>query len=164
MAEVFIGIGSNIEPEKNIPDCIGILQSRFGQLTLSPVYESEPVGFHGANFYNMVVGLITDLVPDELVDCLHTIENGFDRSRDTERFSSRTMDLDLLLYDDLIIDKDNISIPREEIIKYAFVLRPLADIVGTYKHPVLGKTYSELWREFNKEGIKLQQVNINVNS
>jgi 2-amino-4-hydroxy-6-hydroxymethyldihydropteridine diphosphokinase len=160
MAQVFISIGSNIEPEINIPDCIRMLERRFGQLLLSPVYESEPVGFVGANFYNMVIGLDTKLTPDELVDYLHTIESGFDRSRDTDRFSSRTLDLDLLLYNDLILENDNLSLPREEILKYAFVLRPLADIVGNCTHPVTGKSYSELWREFDQKGVTLRQVNI----
>jgi len=160
MVEVFISIGSNIDPEKNIPECIRILEKQFGQLILSPVYESEPVGFTGANFYNMVTGLNTRLTPDELVQYLRMIEDDFDRSRDTARFSSRTLDLDLLLYDDLVLNNDNVSIPREEIMKYAFVLCPLADIVGNYTHPVNGRKYCDLWCEFDKEGVNLRQVNI----
>ena len=160
MAQVFVSIGSNIDPEKNIPECVRILEQRFGVLLRSPVYESEPVGFEGENFYNMVVGFDTELTPEELVDKLHEIEGGFDRSRETGSFSPRTMDLDLLLYNDLILKQENISVPREEIMKYAFVLRPLADIVGSYTHPETGRCYSELWREFDKEGITLRRVNI----
>ena len=160
MARVFVSIGSNIDPEKNIPECIRILEQRFGALLRSPVYESEPVGFEGENFYNMVVGFDTELTPEELVDSLHEIEGGFDRSRDAGSFSPRTMDLDLLLYNDLILKQENISVPREEIMKYAFVLRPLADIVGSYTHPETGKCYSDLWRDFDKKGITLRRVNI----
>ena len=160
MARVFISIGSNIDPETNIPDCLRILEARFGELILSPVYESEPVGFEGENFYNMVAGFDTELAPEALVDYLHAVEGGFDRSRNTGRFSSRTLDLDLLLYDDLIRKQDKVSLPREEIMKYAFVLCPLADIVGSYTHPVTGRRYSDLWREFDKEGVTLRRVNI----
>ena len=158
MSEVFIGIGSNINPEINIPDCISMLEQQYGRLNLSPVYESEPVGFTGANFFNLVAGFETDLTPDELVESLHTIEDSFDRSRNSSSLSSRTLDLDLLLYDDLIIKNENLEIPREEILKYAFVLCPLADIVGDYRHPVNGRQYSELWREFDVKGVVLRRV------
>ena len=160
MPRIFISIGSNIDPEANIPDCIRILEEQFGELTLSPVYESKPVGFEGENFYNMVVGFDTELAPEDLVDCLHAIERSFDRARDGGSFSPRTMDLDLLLYDDLILKGDKVSVPRDEIIKYAFVLRPLADIVGSYTHPVIGRRYSDLWRDFNKDSETLRRVNI----
>ena len=160
MAQVFIGIGSNINPELNIPDCVRILRERFGELILSPVYESEPVGFEGENFYNMVVCFDTELTPEELVDRLHDIEGDFNRSRNTSSFSPRTMDLDLLLYDNLILKGSRLSVPRDEIMKYAFVLRPLADIVGSYTHPETGRCYSDLWREFNKDGITLRRVNL----
>ena len=117
MAQVFIGIGSNINPEINIPDCVQILRERFGELILSPVYESEPVGFEGESFYNMVVCFDTELSPEELVDGLHDIEGVFNRSRDASSFSPRTMDLDLLLYDNLILKGNKLSVPREEIFR-----------------------------------------------
>lgn len=160
MARVFISIGSNIDPGINLPDSVRILREQFGELMLSPVYESEPVGFEGENFYNMVVGLDTNLEPEELVDSLHAIEGSFDRSRDTGSYSPRTIDLDLLLYNDLVLEGDRISVPREEILKYAFVLCPLADIVGSYTHPVNGRRYSDLWREFEKDDIMLRRVNL----
>lgn len=160
MARVFISIGSNIDPRVNIPECVHILEDRFGEMMMSPVYESEPVGFEGENFYNLVVGFDTDLAPEQLVKCLHDIEGGFDRSRDTGSYSPRTMDLDLLLYDDLVLEGDRLSVPREEILKYAFVLCPLADIVGSCTHPVNGRRYSDLWREFDKDGIMLRRVNL----
>lgn len=160
MPRVFISIGSNIDPDVNIPECVRILRERFGELMLSPVYESEPVGFEGENFYNMVVGLDTDLGLEDLVDSLHAVEGVFDRSRDTGSYSPRTMDLDLLLYGDLVQEGDRVSVPRDEILKYAFVLRPLADIVGSCTHPVNGRRYSDLWREFDKNDIMLRRVNL----
>lgn len=151
-------MGSNIEREKHIRAGIRALQDIFGDLVISPVYESEAVGFEGDNFYNLVVGFETRLEPQALVEELHEIEAYFDRRRDANRFSPRTLDLDVLLYGDIVYNKGGLCLPRKEITEYAFVLQPLADIVGECTHPVLGKSYTELWQEFDKQDQSLWQV------
>lgn len=161
MAQVFISVGSNIEREKHLQAGLDALADLFGELQLSPVYESVPVGFDGENFFNMVVGFNTQLEPEKLVETLHEIEAKFDRRRDSNRFSSRTLDLDVLLYDDLIYEQNGLCLPRKEITEYAFVLQPLADIVGDSKHPLLNKSYSQLWQEFNIKDQSLWQVDFN---
>lgn len=158
MVRAFISIGSNIERERHIQVGIDALYNSFGDLMLSPIYESESVGFEGENFYNLVVGFETDLAPEDLVRCLHEIESEYDRRRDANRFSPRTLDLDLLLYGDLVLQTDNIRLPRKEITEYAFVLQPLADIVGNQFHPILEKPYKQLWHEFDKTRQTLWQV------
>lgn len=148
MAEVYLSIGSNIEPAKHIRAALTALQARYGEVLLSPVYETEAVGFAGDNFYNLVASLTTEESPQQVAQVLREIEDAQGRKRTGERFSSRTLDIDLLLYDDWILHTDQLEIPRNEIVKYAFVLRPLAELSPNAVHPITGQTYAALWAAF----------------
>ncbi|GMR16010.1 MAG: 2-amino-4-hydroxy-6-hydroxymethyldihydropteridine diphosphokinase [Gammaproteobacteria bacterium] len=163
MARVYISIGSNIDAEKNIRLAIHALQEHYGKLILSSVYESEAVGFDGDNFLNLVAGLNTEDDVHAVATTLRKIEDENGRDRSGPRFSSRIVDLDLLLYDDLILKEDNLDIPRDEITKNAFVLLPLEEIAPQLIHPVSGKTMCDLWMSFNKESQKLWAVDFKVN-
>jgi 2-amino-4-hydroxy-6-hydroxymethyldihydropteridine diphosphokinase len=151
MAYVFVSIGSNIEREDNIRSGVRALYQTFGPLQLSSVYDSEAVGFDGDAFYNLVAGFDTDRDIQQVVACLHDIEDRHQRRRDGPRFSSRTLDIDLLLYDDLVLDGPDLSLPRAEIMHSAFVLAPLAEIAGTRRHPLSGVPYAELWQQFDRD-------------
>jgi 2-amino-4-hydroxy-6-hydroxymethyldihydropteridine diphosphokinase len=119
----------------------------FGDIVVSPAYRSKAVGFEGPAFINLAVGLTTDLDPIALNDALHAVEDRHGRRRDVPRFSSRTLDVDIVVYDDLVLSgEDHLELPRPEL-KHAFVLRPLADIAPDAKHPVSGKTMATLWAE-----------------
>lgn len=148
MARVYVGIGSNIERETHIRSAVRALQQRFGSLTLSNVYESQAVGFEGANFYNLVVGFETSLPVEPLLGELRGIEQNQGRKRTGKRFDSRTLDLDLLLYNGMVRHDDKVDVPRAEILEYAFMLRPLAEIAPAQTHPENGKNFSELWKAF----------------
>ncbi len=161
MAWVYISLGSNIDREANTRAGVAALREAFGDCLLSSVYESEAVGFEGDVFYNMVVAFQTDRDVHEVADILHRIENEHGRNRNSPKFSSRTLDLDLLLYDDLIVDEKGLQIPRDEILKYAFVLWPLAEVAPDLKHPQLDKTYGMLWFEFDKSRENLKPVVFN---
>ncbi len=154
----YISIGSNIDREKNIPASSKALTDHFGHLTVSSIYESESVGFTGDSFYNLVVGFESDLDVKTIVDLLRQIELDNGRNRDCKKFSARTLDLDLLLFGDLIINDGRIQIPRDEIEHYAFVLEPLAEIAGHLRHPVTRKRYAELWEKFDKTNLKQHRV------
>lgn len=163
MAEAYISIGSNIEPLRHIRAALRSLYAQFGNLSVSPVYESHAVGFEGNNFYNLVVGLSTDkdvFSVNRLLSKLET-ENGRIRTPG-QKFNSRTLDLDLLLYDDLCLDKDGLSLPRDEILKYAFVLRPLADILPEGRHPQTGERYFDLWARFDKSSQPMWEVDVKL--
>lgn len=151
MARVYVSIGSNINRDENIRGGVADLQTRYGELTLSAVYESESVGFDGDNFYNLVAAFDTDEGVDEVASVLHEIENAHGRTREGPRFSSRTLDIDMLLYDDLVLQEGKLELPRDEITKNAFVLWPLAEIAPELKHPTLNKSYAELWAAFDKD-------------
>lgn len=154
MNRVYLSLGSNIDRQRYLSAALDALQEKFGELTISPVYESEAVGFDGDNFYNFVLGLETDMPVGALSDCLRGIEEKNDRSRAGSKFSSRTLDIDILTYGNESGVVDGIELPRDEILKYAFVLLPLADIAGDELHPTLTRCYRELWREFESRECK----------
>lgn len=150
MARIYISLGSNIDRDQNTRAGIEALRQRFGELELSSVYESEAVGFEGDAFYNMVIACEVDEDVNSVNRALAEIEDAHGRDRSGPRFSSRTLDLDLLLYDDLVLDNNGLKLPREEILKNAFVLWPLAEIAPQRVHPVAGRSYAELWADFDK--------------
>ena len=162
MAKIYISIGSNIEAEKNIRIAIHALQKHYGKLILSSVYESEAVGFDGNNFLNLVVGLNTDEDVHEVVATLRKIEDENGRDRSGPRFSPRVVDLDLLLYDELILKEDKLELPRDEITKNAFVLQPLDEIASQLIHPVTGKTMCDHWMSFDKKSQKLWTIDFQI--
>jgi len=158
MPKVYISIGSNIDRDKNILASLKALENNFGKLTISSIYESEPVGFTGDAFYNLVVGFNSELGAKEVAKLLRQIELDNGRARDSQKFSARTLDLDLLLYNDLILNDGRLQIPRDEIERYAFVLEPLAEIAPAIKHPINHLSYAELWEKFDKTNLKQKRV------
>ena len=150
MATIYISLGSNINREENTRAGIKALKQVFGDLTLSSVYESEAVGFDGDAFYNMVITCEVSTPVHDTNQILRDIEDANGRDRSGPKFSSRTLDLDLLLYDDLKLDENGLKLPRGEILKNAFVLWPLVEIAPDLKHPEAGISYAELWSAFDK--------------
>ena len=157
MAQVYISLGTSIEREKYVQQGLIALHDAFGELTLSSLFESEAVGFKGPNFYNMVIAVTTQQTVEEVAQLLKDIELQHGREVNAQKYSPRTLDLDLLLFDDLILEKPA-QIPRDEITKNAFVLWPLAEIAGDKVHPVINLTYKELWSEYNQDKQQLTKV------
>jgi 2-amino-4-hydroxy-6-hydroxymethyldihydropteridine diphosphokinase len=148
MAQVYVSVGSNIDRQRNIATALQALTEIYGELQLSSVYESAAVGFDSAPFYNLVLGFSTQQSPQAVQEQLHAIENRCGRQR-TVALSARTLDLDLLLYDDRVMTDGKLVLPRDDINRYAFVLRPLAEIAGTARHPVTGIRYADMWAAFD---------------
>ncbi|WP_262967019.1 2-amino-4-hydroxy-6-hydroxymethyldihydropteridine diphosphokinase [Methylobacter psychrophilus] len=158
MPKCFISIGSNIDKDKNTLISLQELERHFGELTISSIYESEPVGFIGDSFYNLVVGFNSELSVKEVAKLLRQIELDNGRTRNSQKFSPRTLDLDLILYNDVILNDGRLQIPRDEIERYAFVLEPLAEIAPNLTHPISHISYAELWEKFDKTNLKQKRV------
>ncbi len=154
----FISIGSNIDKEIHIPSSLTALRELFGELVVSSIYETEPVGFVGDSFHNLVVQFESELSAKEVAKLLKQIELDHGRSRESQKFSARTLDLDLILYGDQIISEGRLQIPRDEIERYAFVLEPLAEIASNLLHPICKLSYGNLWQKFDKRN--LQQIKL----
>lgn len=158
MATIYISLGSNINRKENTRAGIKALRQAFGSLTLSSVYESEAVGFAGDAFYNMVIACEVSMPVHDTNKILGDIEDANGRDRSGPKFSSRTLDLDLLLYDNLKLDENGLKLPRGEILENAFVLWPLAEIAPDLKHPETGIGYADLWAAFDKSKEALYPV------
>ena len=158
MARVYLSLGSNIEPRRHLAAALDELRARFGAIDVSPVYRTKAVGFDGGDFLNLAVGLDTELEPGPLNDWLHALEARHGRRRDGPRFSSRTLDVDIVLYDDRVErGPGNLEIPRSELVRHAFVLQPMADIAPDVMHPLAGKTLAELWRAFSGDRTAIRE-------
>ena len=157
MAQIFISLGSNVDREKHLRAGLNTLIANFPEYQHSNVYESEAVGFNGNNFYNSVLAAKTDMPLDEVCALLKQIERDNGRTPADKKFSPRTLDLDLLFYDDVVCDTPA-QLPRDEITKNAFVLQPLAELAPHFYHPVAKQTIGELWQNYYNSNQKLWKV------
>jgi 2-amino-4-hydroxy-6-hydroxymethyldihydropteridine diphosphokinase len=146
VTRVYLSLGSNVDPEKNLRAAMDELRAKFGEVIASPTYRYPAVGFEGPDFLNLAAAIDTDLDAASLNNWLHDLENRHGRRRDVPRFSSRTLDVDIVLFGDAVMN--DLQIPRNEL-KYAFVLQPMADIASDIEHPVSKRTIGDLWRDSN---------------
>lgn len=148
MTHVVLSLGSNIEREKNTRYAIREIADRYGDLDLSPVYETSSVGFDGPAFFNLIAGFRSDQPVQDIVVALKQIELDAGRIQGPKTFASRVLDIDIVLYGDKNLRPRGMNIPRDEIEKYAYVLKPLADIYPDLVHPVTHRTIAEMWADF----------------
>ncbi|SFV76243.1 2-amino-4-hydroxy-6-hydroxymethyldihydropteridinepyrophosphokinase [hydrothermal vent metagenome] len=159
MANIHINIGSNQNRRWNISAAIKALELAFTDLIISSVYQSPAEGFNGDDFYNVGVNAQTDLSVEDTADTLREIEQNQGRDRTQPKFSSRKIDLDLVLYDQVIDER--VNLPRDDILKYAFVLAPLTELNAGLIHPVEQQSYQLLWQSFQSNNqYSLTQYNI----
>jgi 2-amino-4-hydroxy-6-hydroxymethyldihydropteridine diphosphokinase len=145
MSIAWLGLGSNVNAENHIRAGINELKDKFEQVSLSPIYASASVGFEGNDFINLVARVETDLPPIELRRYLRDLEDRYGRKRNVPKFSDRSLDIDILIYDDLVLLSPVLEIPRAEIMKFSHVLKPLADLDPDLVHPVKLRTMIEIW-------------------
>lgn len=160
MVTVFLGIGTNMDAESNLRLAVTELRSRFGELILSPVYQSKALGFDGDDFLNMVVGLQTDMSPQDLLVSIDTIHTRAGRVRGPDSYTSRPLDIDLLLYGDLVDREPPLRLPRSDVLAHSFVLRPLAEIAPAFIHPETQLSIAKHWRDFDSACHLLTPVDV----
>lgn len=158
MTAVYVAAGSNVEPEKYLSVALRALSAAYGPLTLSPAYRNQAVGFEGADFINLVVGFNSEEDVTKVRQQLQTIEAACDRPPDAPKWAPRTMDLDILLFGDLVSNEPGLVIPRPDLVKRPYMLKPMADIAPDVMHPTLGKTMRELWAGFSGDEHSMIEV------
>ena len=149
--EVFLSLGSNTDPEKNLKYACRELKKAFGNIQISSVYRNKPIGFEGNDFLNMVVKVKSTFNPNEMLDFIRGLEAATGRDIGIGAFDSRTLDIDMLLFGSLVHPEKPFKIPRNDIELYSFVLCPLAEIEPDGIHPITGKTFKDLWESFDQE-------------
>ncbi|AZZ94661.1 2-amino-4-hydroxy-6-hydroxymethyldihydropteridine diphosphokinase [Hahella sp. KA22] len=150
VVKVVVGIGSNIDPDKNIALALDALDAHFQDLRLSPVYESEAIGFAGDAFINLVAAFHTDESVGAVQRTLKQIEASSGRTGLESKHSGRTLDIDILTYGDVVGEVEGIALPRGEITENAYVLLPLAELEPNERHPALNVSYAELWEKYDR--------------
>jgi len=160
--DVYVSAGSNVEPEKHLAMACRELARRFGALRRSSVYRNPAVGFEGEDFLNLVIAFTTSERPEVVLAELERLHALAGRVRGPERFSPRTLDLDLLLYGDRVISTAGLRVPHRDIERYAFVLRPLAELAPGLRHPVSGQTMAELWGAFDQRAHPLDRAEVEL--
>jgi 2-amino-4-hydroxy-6-hydroxymethyldihydropteridine diphosphokinase len=152
MGRACLSLGSNIDAEAHLRAAAVALRERFGDLVLSNAYVFPAVGFVGGDFLNAAAVIDSDLDPHALNAWLHALEDAHGRDRSGPRFGDRTLDIDIVLYDDLVLDgPGHLRLPRDEL-RHAFVLKPLAEIAPEVRDPASGGTLAELWRAHPDHG------------
>lgn len=158
MSRAYLSLGSNLQPERHLPGAIAALRARFGAVVVSPVYRTRAVGFDGNDFCNAAAVIDTDLEPQALNDWLHALEDAHGRDRSGPRYGDRTLDVDIVLFDDRTLDgPGHLRIPRPEL-QHAFVLKPLADIAAQVVVPGTGRTLAQLWAAHPEHDLPLERI------
>jgi 2-amino-4-hydroxy-6-hydroxymethyldihydropteridine diphosphokinase len=158
MTAVYVAAGSNVQPERYLSVALRALAAAYGPLTLSPAYKNEAVGFQGADFINLVVGFNTEASVADVRQQLQKIEAACDRPPDAAKWAPRSMDLDILLFGELVSNQPGLVIPRPDLVKRPYMLKPMADIAPDVRHPTLDKTMRELWADFPDGGHAMVEV------
>jgi 2-amino-4-hydroxy-6-hydroxymethyldihydropteridine diphosphokinase len=158
MSHVYVAIGSNIDPEENISKAARELKRLFPSARFSSWYRNRAVGFDGDDFVNGVVGFETDLPLRAVIEHLHAIEALCGRPRNAPRWAPRAMDLDVLLYDNLVCSEPTMTLPRPDLLKRPYMLGPLAEIAPEVAHPTAGLTIGELWQRFERNSHAMTRI------
>ena len=148
---IYLGLGSSENRYSNIRAGVDDLRMAFPNMLVSSVYETEAIGFDGDPFLNLVVGFNSGIGLRELFVMTRAIEEAHGRRRHSPKCSGRMLDIDILIFGDVVGEEAGISLPRAEIIDNAYVLCPLAEIAGEERHPASGLSYGKLWADFGGE-------------
>lgn len=144
LTRVLLGLGSNARREQNLTAGLDALEQMLGDMHCSPVFESLAVGYKGDNFYNLVVSGTTALPLTELDRRLKFIEA--DNGRYAPDRKGLPLDIDVLMYGDLMGNYHGLELPRPETLKNAFVLWPLSLLVPDLSHPRAERSFADLWQ------------------
>lgn len=158
MGKAYLSLGSNQQPEANLRSAFAALRARFGDVVASVVYRFPAVGFDGPDFLNAAAVIESEIDAFALNDWLHALEDAHGRDRRGPRFGDRPLDIDIVFYDDLVLDgPGHLQLPRDEL-KHAFVLKPMAEIAPDFVDPRSGCTLAALWADSPQRGVPFVPV------
>ncbi len=157
---VYVSAGSNVSPLESLTKALVALRLRFPDLSVSPAYANSAVGFQGADFINLALGFTTELSLTAVLAELHAVEALCGRGRTEAKWAPRRMDLDVLLYGELVGEFPGAKLPRPDLTRRAYMLGPLAAIAPAVVHPVLKRTIAELWAGFDRAAHPLRPVKL----
>lgn len=160
MSHVYVAIGSNVNPVENVAKAARELKRLFPDARFSSWYRNRAVGFEGDDFINGVVGFTTDLPLHSVRESLHAVEGLCGRPRNAPRWAPRAMDLDVLLYDNVVCTEPTMTLPRPDLLKRPYMLGPLAEIAPEVMHPTVALTIGELWRQFDRDSHSMTRVDL----
>ena len=160
MPEAFVAAGSNIRPRAHLRQAIAALAAAYPGLRVSRAYANAALGFDGDDFINLVAGFETDEPLTKVLERLKAVEAACGREHGAKKWAPRTLDLDLLLYGDLVGQFPGATLPRADLAERAYVLGPLAELAPQRRHPVIGATFGALWQEFNRGSHALREVSL----
>ena len=160
---VYIAAGSNVEPERHMAQAVDELARAFPGARFSSWYKNRAAGFTGDDFINLAAGFDTVKSLPEVLAELHRIEALCGRPREAPRWAPRTMDLDVLLYGDLVCT-GRVTLPRPDLLTRAYMLGPLAELAPDVRHPASGSTIGELWQRFDRDAHPLERIASNPHS
>lgn len=158
MPEVFVAAGSNVAPETHLRRAVAEIARAFPGARFSSWYRNRAVGFEGDDFINLVAGFGTVQPVHAVLDQLHAIEALCGRERGAPRWAPRSMDLDVLLYGDLVCSEPGLTLPRPDLLKRAYMLGPLAELAPEVLHPGVKLSIGELWQRFDRSAHPLERV------
>jgi 2-amino-4-hydroxy-6-hydroxymethyldihydropteridine diphosphokinase len=163
-ALAYVSGGSNLDAESRLPQAARELKARYPGARFSHCYRNKSVGFDGPDFINFVAELPVAGQAFALREHLQRIERLCGRPESAPRWAPRSMDLDLLLFGNQVIDEPGLKVPRPDLVRWAFMLGPLAELAPDLVHPVEQTTMGELWRRFDSRENPLLPVALDLNA
>lgn len=163
MTLAYVSGGSNLDAERNLVIAARALKARHPGARFSRCYRNQAVGFEGPDFINFVVELPVAGDPALLKGELECIETQCGRGRDAPKWAPRAMDLDILLFGDLVQKVAGLQLPRPDLLRWGFMLGPLSEVAPGLIHPELRLSISELWQRFDQSTNILEPVPLNLN-
>ncbi len=160
MPDVFVAAGSNVQPESALRTALDALERIYGPLRISPAYRNKAVGFEGDDFINLVVGFTTNDPLTEVRRNLQQVEALCGRPPNAPKWAPRTMDLDILLYGDTVSTEPGLLLPRPDLIKRPYMLKPMADVAPDVMHPTLHRTMQQLWDAFEQKAHEMTETRL----
>lgn len=160
MPQVYVAVGSNVEPQKNLSLALAELRRSFADARWSAAYRNAAVGFDGPDFINLVAGFTTGQSVEQVLSELHRIETLCGRARHAPKWEPRAMDLDMLLYGDEVRSGPPVTLPRPDLVKRPYMLGPMAEIAPEVRDPTLGLSMRELWQRFDRDAHAMTKVSL----